>query len=120
MDYQHLDSDDSDTEPSTAPVPLITDLDSVPDGASYHVVTMVDGSRFSNESPFKIHRWIKSNIDDVEYAKPLRSGSLLVKVLDRTRGLALLKQREFLGKQVTVRPADRLNTVEAIAHAPRL
>ena len=56
IDTPHLDSDDSDTETVLASAPLITDLDNVPDlsTSSFHLVTMVDGSRFYNVSAFKI------------------------------------------------------------------
>ena len=119
---EHLDSDDSDAETSPAPRPTITDLDAIPDGPSFHLVTMVDGSKFHRFSPFKIHRWIKSHVSEtqVDHAKPLRSGALLVKVLDRTTAIILHGLSDFLGMAITVRAADRMNTVEALAHAPSL
>ena len=116
-DRFHLDSDDSDDESASAPT---TNIDSIPDGPTFHLVTMNDGSRFSSVSPLKIHRWIKKSIGDVESAKPLRSGALLIRVLSKGQALSLHDLKDFLGKEVTVRPADRLNSVEALAYAPSL
>ena len=117
-----LDSDDSDVEPPPASVPrLITDLDAVPEGPSLHVVNFQDKTKqFYNVSPFKIWRWYSTNVGEIEYAKPLRSGALLIKVVDRAQALALLATTDFMGSPTTVVPCDRLNTVEALAHAPSL
>ena len=92
----------------------------LPEGPTIHLVTFRDGSSFSSESAFDIHKWLQREIGDVDHAKPLRSGALLVKVLDREQALALSEVRAFQDRPVTSQLADRLNSIEALAYAPSL
>ena len=59
---------------------------------------------------------MNKSIGDIDSAKPLRSGALLTRVLSNGKTLSLHGLNDLLGKEVTVRFADRLNTTEALAY----
>ena len=98
----------------------------VPDGPSYLYMTHLDGSHFPC-NPFKIHRELGRCLSEgnhprtnIKWARKVRSGSMLLHVVDRPTALTMMSQTSFLDKAITIDPADRLNCIEALAHAPSL
>ena len=79
-----------------------------------------DGSYFRDTNPFSIARELGRLRIGTITVNPIRSGSLLMKTKTKSSARILVAREEFLGRDVCVEIADRLNTVEAVACAPSL
>ena len=95
-------------------------LDDLPEGNIYLLVKYVDGSHFRDTNPFTLAREFDRLKLEIITANSIRSGALLVRTRTKTSAISLEKTEDLLGRAITVEVADRLNTVEAVAHAPSL
>ena len=84
------------------------------------LLRLSDGKSFGSISPFRIRRDMYRLVGDVESARPIRSGALLVKVNRKEQALSLLDITEFLGLPAEAEVAARMNTVQALCFAPSL
>ena len=128
-----LDSDDSDVEvhpprsavledredrnnPSlVASLPPDTDP---PEGPAFVVISRVDGTSIRPCNPFKLNREMRRLCrPEVKWAKPLKSGSLLVHTIDADQSRVVLGLTSLLGKPVKAKLADRLTSSQGAVHA---
>ena len=84
------------------------------------LVKYTDGTNFRDTNPFTLARELDRLLIGTVTANPIRSGALLIRTKNKTSAKTLTERTELLGKNVIVEVADRLNSVEAVAHAPSL
>ena len=95
-------------------------LQDLPEGNIFLIIKHADGSHFRDSNPFALARELDRLLIETVTVNSIRSGALLIKTRNKTSANSLLSKTELLGKTITVEVAERLNTVEAVAHAPSL
>ena len=95
-------------------------LEDLPEGNIYLLVKYVDGSHFRDTNPFTLARELDRLQIETITANSIRSGALLIRTKNKNSAALLERTTEVLGRAITVQVADRLNTVEVVAHAPSL
>ena len=89
-------------------------------GPTRIILRYEDGSSFRGVSPFKIAEELRAKIGEVEAAKPVKCGGLLITAYDPDQGSRILQLRSFLEDRVTAEPAERQETCEGLAYASSL
>ena len=95
-------------------------IDRIPEGPSFILVQPDPTKTFKGVSPFRIKRELDKRVGSLNTAKVLRSGALLVQVIDKSQAGVVLSLTEFLGQHVTPTPADNMNCAQARLWAPSL
>lgn len=94
----------------------------IPEGGAFVLARFRDKDKsFKNTSPYKIRDGLKCVLSSrPAEVSALRSGSLLVRTLNREQTEALLAWSSFGGHPIDVKMADRLNETEGMVYAPEL
>ena len=95
-------------------------IEDLPEGNVFLLAKYEDGSHFRDTNPFALARELDRLKVETVVANSIRSGALLIKTRTKSSAILLTQTTELLGRPITVEVADRLNTVEAVAHAPSL
>ena len=83
-----------------------------PEGPAFVLLKREDGGSFGRSNPFALRRHLVALCGgEVLTAKPIRSGSLLIRAKSPAQTRSLLACTKFLDYPVTAALADRLNTV---------
>ena len=93
---------------------------SPPEGAVILLMKREDGGSFQAVNPFEIRRQLDHSIGRLREAKPIRSGALLLHTHTATQTVLLMKMSTFMGMNVKVEYAERLNTTEGVVRSEML
>lgn len=94
----------------------------IPREEAFLLVKFTDDTRsFKHVSPYKIRDTLGQVLDSPpQKVSTLRSGALLIKTGSDRQVDTLLGWTSFMGKDIHVFPADRLNQKEGVVYAPEL
>ena len=84
------------------------------DGPAFFLIRRVDGNSMAGANPFVVRRTLQGICGDVESARAIRSGALLVKTMTGPQNPKLLAVVDFMGEAVEVTEAHRMNSVEGL------
>ena len=90
-----------------------------PDGPAFILLKRRDGLKLSG-NPFAIQRSLVALCGEVDTAKAIQSGALLVKTKSQQQNITLLGTTAFLGHEVAAEVAVRLTSCEGLIRCPDL
>lgn len=90
-----------------------------PEGPTFVIIRKVDGS-FQKDNPFAIRRELIRVCGEIESAKIIRSGALMVRTFNGDQATYLLTLKKFLGAPCKTLLADRLNSVQGVVKSDSL
>ena len=91
-----------------------------PEGPAYVLLKRTDGTSFVRANPFKVRRALVHLCGEVNTAKTLRSGALLIQTRSGEQNSIILRLTTFLDKDVEAVVADRLNSVTGLFYCPEV
>ena len=99
-----------------------TDSIMIPEGPAFLLARYNDKNlSFKKTSPYRIRNTLKTMLSYApEQVTATRSGALLLKTKDTDQTEALLRWTSIEGKDICVKPADKLNQREGLIYAPEL